>query len=195
MDPTVFTPAFTGNPALGLGMARDPVTNAIVGGQRGYVNLGTIETDGVDMNVRTNFAFGALGTLQNQLQVSYVRNFDVDNTGNQVGQSVGGANGGGNPRWKAALGNAWSYGDLQFVWNLNYTDSVLNTAGNAQVGSWVTNDLQVIYHAPWNGRLTVGVDNVGDVLPPLDGALARGFDVANYDPYGRVPYIRYTQTF
>ena len=136
-----------------------------------------------------------MGALQNQLQVGYVRNFDIDNTGNQVGLTVGGANGGGQPQWRAHLGNTWSYGDFQFVWNISHIDSVINSSQNGVTPSWTTHDLQVVYHAPWNGRLTVGVDNVGDKGPPLDPALSRGFDFANYDPYGRVPYIRYTQTF
>ena len=195
LDPTVFTPAFTGNSALGLGIARSPTSGAIVGGQRGPVNLGTIETDGLDLNVRTNFAFGAMGTLQSQLQVGYVRNFEIDGTGNQVGLTVGGANGGGQPQWRANFGNTWAYGDFQFVWNMSHIDSVVNSNQNGTTPSWTTHDLQVVYHAPWNGRLTVGVDNVADKGPPLDPALSRGFDFANYDPYGRVPYIRYTQTF
>ena len=46
-------------PSLGLGVARDPVTGAILYSQIGYSNLGTIETSGFDFNMRTNFDLGA----------------------------------------------------------------------------------------------------------------------------------------
>ncbi|MEX0900597.1 MAG: TonB-dependent receptor [Gammaproteobacteria bacterium] len=189
-----FVPGFNGDPSLGLGIARD-ASGRIVGGQRGFVNLGTIDTSGVDLNVRTNFAFGGFGTLQSQLQIGYVQEIRVDGGANSVGQSVGGANGGGQPQFRAQLGNMWSYGDFSVVVNTSYVDSVVNTTGTGDVPSWTTHDVQLNYHTPWNGRLTVGVDNVGNKAPPLDGSLARGFDTSNYDPFGRVPYIRYTQTF
>ncbi|MEX0900911.1 MAG: TonB-dependent receptor [Gammaproteobacteria bacterium] len=183
-----FVPGFTGDPALGLGIARDPATGRIIGGQRGFVNRGNVETSGLDLNVRTNFAFGAFGTLQNQLQIGYVLDYTQDGGTDFVGTS-------GVPEMRAMLGNAWSYGDFQVVFNSSYIASTDNAAGNGTTSSWLTHDLQVNYHAPWNGRLTVGVDNLTDKAPPLDGALARGFDTSLYDPYGRVPYIRYTQTF
>src|SRR5690606_29708683 len=85
LDPAPFGPAFTGNPALGLGIARDPTTGAIVGGQRGFTNRGTVETSGLDLNVRTNFAFGAMGTMQNQLQLGYVAEYKQDGGTDFVG--------------------------------------------------------------------------------------------------------------
>jgi iron complex outermembrane receptor protein len=82
------------------------------------------------------------------------------------------------------------------VWNLNYIASTDDSSGNPDATpAWVTHDLQVNYFTPWNGRMTFGVDNLGDKDPPTDGGLARGFDTSLYDPYGRVPYLRYTQTF
>ena len=185
-----FTPGFTGDASLGLGIARDPVSGRIVGGQRGFVNRGTVETDGLDLNVRTNFAFGALGTLQSQLQLGWVNSYEQDGT-----EFVGRA---GQPEIRAGLTNGWSYGDFQVVLATQYIDGQDNSAGvSGALASYVTHDLQVNYHAPWNGRITVGVDNIGDKLPPLDGGdvSGRGYNVALYDPYGRVPYLRYTQTF
>ena len=154
------------------------------------MNRGTVETDGLDLNVRTNFAFGALGTLQSQLQLGWVNSYEQDGT-----EFVGRA---GQPEIRAGLTNGWSYGDFQVVLATQYIDGQDNSAGvSGALASYVTHDLQVNYHAPWNGRITVGVDNIGDKLPPLDGGdvSGRGYNVALYDPYGRVPYLRYTQTF
>ncbi len=63
--------------------------------------------------------------------------------------------------------------------------------------SWTTNDLQATWSAPWNGKLTIGVNNVSNKEPPLDpfAPTGRPFDFNLYDAYGRVPYVRYTQNF
>ena len=63
--------------------------------------------------------------------------------------------------------------------------------------SWTTHDLQATWNTPWNGKLAVGVTNAankGPVLDPFDPT-GRGFDFNLYDTYGRVPYVRYTQSF
>src|SRR5690606_2545000 len=159
LDAAVFTPAFTGDPSLGLGIARN-AAGVIVGGQRGFVNRGTVETDGMDFNIRTNFAFGGWGSIQNQLQLGYVNDYSVDGGINQVGRA-------GVPEIRANLGTMWTYGDFNVVWNISYIDGttsvngqrVTPVAGQAlTLPSWTTHDLQVNYHTPWNGRLTVGVD-------------------------------------
>ena len=65
------------------------------------------------------------------------------------------------------------------------------------VPTWVTHDLQANYHAPWNGKFTLGVRNAGEKFPPVGlGAFgSREYDYFLYDGYGRVTYFRYTQTF
>jgi iron complex outermembrane recepter protein len=197
-------PANVSPPAaeLGLGIARDPNTGAILYAQRGSANLGVIKTNGLDLNVRTNFDFGAIGSLRNQLQVGYVRNYEFDDGDNVAGRE-------GNPKYRATLTNAWTYGDFSFGWNLNYVHGQLSVAGRrAQLGledygyshslpSWTTHDLQATWSTPWNGRVTLGVQNLTDkdpVIEPFDPT-GRGYRMALYDGYGRVPYFRYTQSF
>ena len=189
-------------PQLGLGLARDPGTGEILYGQLGFANLGTIETDGADLNVRTNFDFGNWGELNNQLQLGYVRTYDVDSAGNSAGNPS-------QPEFRAQLQNQWALGDFTFAWNINYIDSTRSTAGLVAAAggndygyahtlpSWTTHDLQVTWNAPWNGRLTLGVQNLADKDPVLDpfDPTGRGYDFNLYDGYGRVPYFRYTQSF
>jgi iron complex outermembrane receptor protein len=57
--------------------------------------------------------------------------------------------------------------------------------------------VQATWAAPWNGRLTIGVNNVLNRGPSLDAlnSSGRGFDFGLYDAYGRVTYMRYTQSF
>ena len=184
-------------PALGLGVARDPVTGEILYTQIGYSNLGTIETNGIDLSVRTQFDGGNWGEFSNLLQVSYVGSYEVNGT-DQIGLN-------GVPEFRATLQNTWAKGDFSAAWNINMIDSTSSTAADSgytvgyaqQVASFVTHDVQATWSAPWNGRLTLGVNNVLNRGPSLDDLEAggRGFDFGLYDGYGRVTYMRYTQSF
>lgn len=187
-------------PALGLGVARDPVSGAILYAQLGFGNLGTLDTSGLDFNLRTNFDLGDFGGLRNELQIGYVRDYKVDGGDNIIGEP-------GVPKYRASLSNRWNYGDFGLAWNLNYIHNTLSTNGlrvaaglpdsnlPLRTPSWTTHDLQFTWSAPWNGRVALGVQNLTDKDPPLDPFYGRGFDFELYDAYGRVPYVRYTQNF
>ncbi|PZO08681.1 MAG: TonB-dependent receptor [Lysobacteraceae bacterium] len=184
-------------PGLGLGVARSPTTGEILYSQIGYANLGTIETNGLDLSVRTSFDGGAWGEFGNLLQVSYVNSYEV-NGGELIGSE-------GAPEFRASLQNTWSKGDFSAAWNINMIDSTSSTAADAgytvgyaqTVSSFVTHDVQATWSAPWNGRLTLGVNNLLNRGPSLDDLNdgGRGFDFGLYDGYGRVTYMRYSQSF
>ncbi len=185
-------------PSLGLGVARDPVTGEILYSQIGFSNLGTIETDGLDFSMRTLFDGGTWGEFGNLLQISYVNSYEVGGGGDSIGEP-------GVPEFRASLQNTWSKGDFSAAWNINLIDSTESSAadqgyttGYAQeVSSFVTHDVQATWSAPWNGRLTLGVNNLLNRGPSLDdlNSGGRGFDFNLYDGYGRVTYMRYSQSF
>lgn len=183
--------------ANGLGLARAP-SGEIIYVQRGFANLGTIDSDGLDLNLRTNFDFADWGSLRNQFQLSYVFSQEVD--GGEIVDEPG------VPELRATLTNEWTWGDFNVAWNINHIDGTSSTASRQtppdttlpqRLPSWTTHDLQASWNAPWNGRFTVGVNNVADKDPVIDpfDPTGRGFDFSLYDGYGRVPYFRYTQTF
>ena len=186
-------------PALGLGVARQPGTGEILYVQRGVTNLGTVEANGIDANFRTNFDFGDYGSLRNQLQISYTIEYLVDGADQVDAPGV--------PEARAVLTNEYIWGDFSFAWNINYIDGTTSTASQQfpdpdldypqRLSSWTTNDLQASWNSPWNGRFTLGVNNVADKAPIVDpyDPTGRGFDFSLYDQYGRTPYFRYTQTF
>jgi len=188
--------------SLGLGLARDPASGAILYMQTGFANRGTLDTSGLDVNVRTTFDLADWGQLSSQLQVSYVNDYRFDGLRNLVGDVDV-------PEKRANLSTQWTYGDFNVVWNINHIDSTRSTAGDRlRVGlsdygyalttpSWTTHDLQASWNAPWNGKLALGVTNLADKDPPLDPlhSSTRGFNFSLYDAYGRVPYVRYTQNF
>ena len=93
----------------------------------------------------------------------------------------------------------WSFGDFSAGGFATYIgDSEQEIANTLQhIPSWTTTNLQVSWMAPWNGKLTLGVRNIGDRAPPLNNvAFASPFySNSQYDFYGRVPYVRYEQNF
>ena len=178
------------DPSLGLGAETRP-DGSIVFIQSGFGSLGTIETDGFDVNLRGNFDFGNVGRLTTEVQGTYTWTFETDAGDNVAGEA-------GLPRWRAVLSNVYSYGDFNIAWNMNYIGGQNSSLAEGDAGSlpsWITHDLQANYFTPWNGRITVGVDNLVDKDPVLDEGEGRGFNFSLYDGYGRVPYLRYTQNF
>jgi len=202
-------------PDLGLGAQFDPATRGIINAQTGFANIGWVETSGYDLSARTNFDFDNWGKLRNQLSVSFVQEFSANGSQNIAGQP-------GQPRLRALLTNAWSVGDWEFIWNMNYIHGTQSQAYRDwlalvrkpnrtpaedkdmatfasyphRLPSWLIHDVQVNYKTPWNATITLGVNNLTDRIPVFDQHLGgTSYNSALYDPWGRVPYIRYTQRF
>lgn len=174
----------------GLGVTRDPVTNAIINVTRGSANEGTLETDGFDFNLRTNFDLGGAGKLENALQVSYINKYDIISVVGDVSNQAGIV---GQPDLRAALRNTWSLGDFTVGFSTNYIDGQSDSTGN--VGGYATNDVYVNYKTPWKAAITIGANNVGDRYPELVSFNGRPWNFNLYDAYGRTVYFRYTQSF
>ena len=196
-----FLPADVNPPvaANGLGFVRSP-DGDIVYGQTGYANLGFTETDFVDLNVRLNYDFGKVGRLSSELLYSRTLN-SSGASGVDITDDVG------VPKDRAVLSNVWRWGDFSLGWNINYIASTRSSQGNlinsggtdygyaTRLPSWVTHDVQLNWEAPWNGRLTIGAQNVEDKDPVVDpfDPTGQGYDQALYNGYGRVLYFRIVQ--
>ncbi len=188
LDPTLTPPTETAN--LGLGVARNPNDGSIVYLQRGFASLGTLDLEGFDVNLRGNWNFGDAGTLRVDAQGTYSAVYEIDGGENLAGgQAL--------PRWRAGLNTEYRIGDFAFAWVMNYIDDQDEALDPSRDGlpSWTTHDLQANWYTPWNGQLTVGVDNIADKDPVLDAGELRDFNYSLYDQYGRIPYIRYKQNF
>ena len=179
----------------GLGVTRD-AGGLITRIDAGYGNEGTLETSGIDLNVRTNFDFGNAGRLINNLYVSHILDYSVDGGRNLVEDP-------GLPQQRININNQYVFGDFDFAWNINIIGSQYNTvtAGvqEGHIATWTTHDLQVTYTAPWNAKISVGAQNAFEKLPQFGtSAAARGSRDYNFDLYnafGRITYVRYTQSF
>ncbi|MEE4639065.1 MAG: TonB-dependent receptor [Wenzhouxiangella sp.] len=176
-------------PSLGLGAEFGP-DGEVKYAQFGSASLGTIDTEGFDISLRGNFDFGEFGNLSSEISGTYTMTYETDAGANVAGEQ-------GLPRWRAIWANSYAWGDFNFAWNVNYIDSQTTAIASSLDGlpSWTTHDVQASYFTPWNGRITLGVDNLGDKDPVLDPGQGRGFDFELYNGYGRVTYLRYTQNF
>jgi iron complex outermembrane receptor protein len=129
------------------------------------------------------------------------------------------------PRWrvKSNLTSNWSYGDWGATIGIRYLsavdepcvvpdefldlctnpDKIQDLDGDGigdfnpenKLGSRTYVDLQATWDAPWNGRISAGVNNVTDRDPPFAySAFANTFD-PQYPVPGRFWYIMYMQKF
>jgi iron complex outermembrane recepter protein len=178
---------------------RSAATGAIQLINAAIQNIAGVETDGIDFEADYSFDT-SIGTFSQNLTVSYVMNYDQDETGTgvfleQLDEAF-------TPDTRAQLMLGWAQGDFSatLIGNL-IGDSEEKTARNGALGTripnWTTWDLQGSWSAPWNGKVTIGVRNIADKDPPLDNTLLSGPFYVNsqYDWHGRVPYVRYEQKF
>lgn len=179
------------NQSLGLGamFEGNDVNGAITGAQLGSVNLGTVNTSGYDFTTQTNFDLG-WGRLKNQLSISYVDEYSANDGPNAIGDD-------GYPRVRSSFSTGLSVGDFDMSWNVSHIDSMDDISGTTEyhIPSSVTHNVQVTYNTQWDAKITFGVNNLTD-RDPADAALfATSYNSSLYSPWGRVPYVRYTQSF
>jgi iron complex outermembrane receptor protein len=158
---------------------------------RGFGNQGTLETSGLDLNLNTRFDFNEMGALRSNLSMSYTAKYEVDGA-DQLDFSAF-------PAYRGVLSNVYSIGDFDLAWNMNIIGDTARLSGAEYlpVSTWITNDINVSYNAPWGGKVTVGSNNIGGKAPILgtDPDGSREYNFSLYDGYGRIVYARYTQSF
>lgn len=176
------------NEAAGLGLLRGPDGN-ILYIQRGFASLGTIKTDGIDTQLNFNFEVGP-GLLSSEIFASLLLGREVDSGADVAGEVEF-------PEWRVNWRNQYTFSDFSVALNVNYIDGQDDTleSENIPTDSWTTVDIQASWFAPWDGQITLGVDNVFDEDPPLDNGFGDGYNFGLYDAYGTIWYWRYTQTF
>jgi iron complex outermembrane receptor protein len=188
-------------PPPGLGVVRDP-SGLLLRITSGWGNYGLVETSGMDLNTSLSFDLGP-GRWQSNLLASWVFDYSYQVLSEQSPNVVGFP---GYPQARGTLSNYYDIENFTFAWNIHYIADQLGTwegdyedwEFDDRVPTWVTHDVQVNYKAPWNGRITVGAQNVFNEEPPLHVGItgsSRNYDFWLYDFYGRVLYVEYTQSF
>lgn len=142
---------------------------------------------------------------------------DAEDGGSIVGQYFDRSN---NWEWRSNLMTRWSKGDFSATWstrfyseqvescndleyygfgdlcsdpNPNYDDEGLT--GTNHIGGTTYHDISFSYKAPWDAKITLGINNVFEKEPPVSfTTFANSFD-PQYEIPGRFWYMRYEQKF
>jgi iron complex outermembrane recepter protein len=144
---------------------------------------------------------------------------DADDGGSVVGEYFDRNN---NWRIRSNLMTRWELGDFGATWFTRYysrqeevcpfyyndygfgelcSDAIVDADGVVQadsfnkIGGTTYHDVSVYWKAPWNAKITVGVNNVFDKEPPLAfTTFANTFD-PQYEVPGQFVYLQYNQKF
>lgn len=171
----------------------------------GFLNDGSLETDGIDVELRYLLSSILGGSLEIGTQASSVLNYDVSQTGRMT-EGAGNRNrtnfGRSAPKWRINNSLSWFSGGHFARITGRYIDSVDDDLGgtinpDGVISSQYVVDLQYTYSFEGFGNgtgLTLGVINLFDRQPPAANGPA-GFAEQLYDPRGRMAYLRLRQGF
>ncbi len=177
----------------------------ITGILQGLVNLGKVQVEGIDVDVKGRIALTPTDRLTLGLNGNYVTKYDVQGTDGSYTSSIN------NPaaigigvvlRWRHVLSATWDNGPWAATFSENYQvgyrdlRTALQTAATTpvprQVGSYETYDAQVSYSGIKALRLTLGVKNLFDKDPPYTNygaGFVGGYDLSYTDVRGRFVYL------
>jgi iron complex outermembrane receptor protein len=215
----VVSEAARGNPAYTGLVVRNPQTNEIISTSTQLSNTGTLDSEGIDLDVRWRQQFGP-GRLDVSLTGTYYLKFDQSTPGagtvdkiativqpdgnSPVISSTANLDGYGVVlRYKQYLSGTWTQGDWATTLAADYASRY--RAGNdlndnpTYIGGMTLWNLQVSYMGLKNAVLTLGARNILDKQPPVfvpvSNQFQSGFDASQYDPRGRAIYLTGTYKF
>lgn len=155
-------------------------------------NAAMQETQGVDLEISYMFDMGTAGSFSPSFTWTHVL---ADDFTPPFADTIEQAGTFGAPENRAQLNLGWSLGDFGATIIGNYIDGH-EDVGVVSIPSWTTWDAQANWNTPWDGRVTLGVRNIGEKLPPFNTVYGSPFyDNSLYNIWGRVPYMRYEQNF
>ncbi len=168
-------------------------------------NLATFKTDGLDLEVKYEYDAGDMGQFSFLWETSYVLSYDsVDQSGAAADVGVGEffADRTAQPEYRTNLLTTWTRGDfgvnlqVQYIPAMDHIDTTTGLVDDT-LDSWTTADLQFTYNTPWNGKVVVGARNITNEDPPINTTTMDSPFYADtvHDIFGRVPYVRYEQSF
>ena len=197
---------------------RDPITGFVLAINGQYINLGEIETRGVDIDIRHRLrtTLGQFGTRLNATYVDEYKGDGVQFAGSDLAAAFINVN--AIPRWKAQLSQDWERGPWVVQATVNYIHHYFKQFGAAtfygttgatpgtipQTGfqsrkqdSFTTLDLYGRYNITPKLAVTAAVINVFDELPDYYPGFSTTyfFDRTTYDIRGRIFRLGARYTF
>jgi iron complex outermembrane receptor protein len=201
---------FTRNPGGALNLTAAPV------------NQGNLLVEGYDMTVGYRLSETPWGKFSFVWDTTYLAKSEGTAAPTSIGEYTQNNNGW---RIRSNLAARWEMGDWGATWNVRYYDDQdedcqafvdygysflcsdpqtnFDADGNDlndlpaenHIGATTYHDVSAYWNAPWNAKITLGVNNLFDKNPPRSvQAFANSFD-PQYEVPGQFYYMRYTQKF
>ncbi|MDB5705993.1 MAG: TonB-dependent receptor [Sphingomonas bacterium] len=184
-------------------VTRDSGTGAITQLLQGAQNLASISTDGIDATLRYDFRTG-IGRFGAVVDASYLGSFRTVSPNPAGGAPIVDDRAGKGdqpratyPRWKGQASLDWRLDPVDAVVRARYigpSTDIANPVKDSRTASIIYTDAEIgvaVNHD--QARLTLGMNNVFDVMPPLSYANAPiNYDIYTYDARGRYLYVRFS---
>jgi iron complex outermembrane receptor protein len=173
------------------------------------VNLGELNTDGIDFSVKYGLRDTAAGDFTFSLDATHINSYESIASEGAPPQEVAGTfdrQFGNYAKWRGMLGIGWGLGDVDAMLTVRYIDSVdiIDPDGapgvqpNLTIPDVTYFDLNLGYTFATDTRVQLGAINLGDKDPPIlyqNNVLNANTDVSTYDTLGRRWYVGVTQKF
>ncbi len=169
-----------------------------------FINVGNLQVEGFDTTLRYRKLNTASGNYIFSLNGANILRYNQRADPNSETLNLAGTfadlaseGAGAIPNWKINGGVSWSNTRWELSYNIVYIDSLRETIPRTQdkrtIESWTTQNIQISYLAGSlkNIRLSAGIDNIGDKLPPFAAsAFNDNFDARTYELKGRTWYAK-----
>lgn len=188
------------NPDGSIGFVYSPATNAA-----------RVETQGLDFSANYAYLSDILGKLAVDLTIGYVDSYKQQDSANgELIERIDTIDGTiSRPKYRSTLVLGWNYEDYSANLVTRYIHKFRDCGPldvqngsprcNSNVSSFTTFDGQLGWATPWDGDIALGVRNLFNRQPPIAsfrrGNTDSGVDYQLHSFEGRVPFLRYTQSF
>lgn len=187
-------------------------TGQITSLSRGNLNLGALETSGLDLGLQYRFPRSPYGQFNLRSDTTWVHSYKIRSTSESEWVSYVGEY--GYNRLKSNLSLDWMRGNWNATYTMRYQSAVKDQCwdtdvecshpdgvasfgtGYNKLGSLTYSDLSVGYATAWKGKIVVGVNNLYDKAPRITySGDSSGASVDPNLPLERYFYVRYNQSF
>ena len=202
-----------------------PNSGPVIGVDRAWLNLGTSQVTGIDIEMSHRQNIGEMGKVTSTASMTYnISSKASREKGDPLINYVGGVNtettGNGLPRFRGNIGFTWEKGDwsagalLNYIGGWNNYSSKFDCAGNlgaavsaaipevCRTRSWRTLDVNAAYTGIKNLTLRLVIRNLTDEMPPFDyndalnaANVTLGYNPQYHNPLGIYPSLSATYTF
>lgn len=204
----------TGNPTFCSLLYRYPSSSPNAGEfqvfQEPIVNLGKLQTDGIDFGVKYALRNTPIGSFNFSLDMTRINSYESTPAPGAQTVDIAGTfdrQFGNYAKWRGLLGVGWALGGFDGLLSLRYIGSLQllePSAGTVtenpplDIPSMTYVDLTVGYTLPTDTKIQIGATNLTDKDPPImyqNNVTNANTDVSTYDLLGRRWYVGVSQKF